>query len=368
MFDFDFDALRRIGWNDRLADALATAFTCCDAAAAASLRLLRLTEVHRDRLVADDGHASFGVRALPAFERTLRFEDAVLAVGDWVLARKDAHRNAWIEARLAPRRAITRRDADGRRHAIVSHVDTALFVMGLDADFNPRRIERYLLLAPPGVQPVVVLTKADLVAPDPQVREAMVADERDALLARLGGGLPVVSVDATSPSAALVLAPWLEPGHTLVLLGSSGAGKSTLTNALLARREQDTGAVRVRDLRGQHTTTARSLHRLPGGACVIDTPGLRALRPDVDADTLARSFDDIDRLAPRCRFRDCTHDREPGCAVRDGVDADRLRNFHKLRRELGRDTMTALDRRRRAEWAFSGRQGAERARAKRGER
>ena len=155
-------------------------------------------------------------------------------------------------------------------------------------------------------------------------------------------------------------------GQTLVLLGSSGAGKSTLTNTLLGRAVQDTGAVREHDSRGKHTTTSRSLHRLPGGACVIDTPGLRALRPDVDEATLAASFGDIEALAAQCRFRDCRHEDEPGCAVREGV-ADRLRNYHKLLREARRDTMTVLERQQQlAMWKARGRAARERMKKKRG--
>ena len=153
-------------------------------------------------------------------------------------------------------------------------------------------------------------------------------------------------MNATHESAAQALARYLGRGQTLVLLGSSGAGKSTLTNTLLGAHVQDTGAVRVNDGRGKHTTTSRSLHRLPGGACVIDTPGLRTLRPDGDERALVGSFADIESLAERCRFRDCRHLDEPGCAVREGIDPDRLRNFHKLLREARRDTMTALDRQR----------------------
>lgn len=330
MFDIDLDALRRIGWNDRNAADLASV------PGSAQTRLLRLVEVHRDSVVVHDGHEGMTARAQPALERALREQGEALVVGDWVIARVDAHAQTWIEQRLPPRRAIVRRDADGHRHAVVSHVDTALFVMGLDADFSARRLERYLLLVPPGVQPVVVLTKADLVAPDLDTRRAMVADESEALAARVGPDVPIVAVDARSAQAALTLAPWLEAGRTVVLLGSSGAGKSTLTNALLSRHAQDTGPVRASDERGQHTTTSRCLHRLPGGACVIDTPGLRALRPDVDADTLRAGFADIGRLALQCRFRDCAHGAEPGCAVRAAVDVDRLRNYQKLQRELGR--------------------------------
>jgi ribosome biogenesis GTPase len=163
------------------------------------------------------------------------------------------------------------------------------------------------------------------------------------------------------------LEPWLRPGRTVALLGSSGAGKSTLTNTLLGRPTQATGAVRADDSRGRHTTTARTLHRLPGGACLIDTPGLRGLRVDLDEADLAASFGDIAQLAEKCRFRDCRHVDEPGCAVRDGVPADRLRNYHKLVREVRREQMTALERRRQlSEWKSRVRAAEQRTRLKRG--
>ena len=169
------------------------------------------------------------------------------------------------------------------------------------------------------------------------------------------------------PAAAKELAPYLGLGQTLVLLGSSGAGKSTLTNTLLGRAEQDTGPVRADDSRGRHTTTARSLHPLAGGACVIDTPGLRGLRADTDESGLIASFADIVALAERCRFRDCQHDGEPGCAVRTQVDLDRLANFHKMRREIRRETMTVLDRRKQlAQWKARSRAAEQRMKMKRG--
>jgi ribosome biogenesis GTPase len=178
----------------------------------------------------------------------------------------------------------------------------------------------------------------------------------------------VVAVNATDASAAAAIAPHLQCGQTLVMLGSSGAGKSTLTNTLLGAAVQDTGAVREHDSRGKHTTTTRSLYRLPGGACVIDTPGLRTLRPDTDESTLAGSFADVESLSAQCRFRDCKHEQEPGCAVRDGIDADRLRNYHKLLREARRDTMTALDRQRQvALWKMRGKAAKAHMKAKRGE-
>jgi ribosome biogenesis GTPase len=260
---------------------------------------------------------------------------------------------------------IDRRDEHGRRQALVCNVDVAVLVMGLDADFNPRRLERYLaLVRGEGVRPVVVLTKADVAAPD--------AATLDARLALLAGRVPpqvdVLAVDATAAAAADRLAPHARPGSTLVLLGSSGAGKSTLTNTLLGTPVQDTGTVRAGDSRGRHTTTVRSLHLLPGGACVIDTPGLRALRPDLDEAALAATFGDIGALASRCRFRDCRHAGEPGCAVREGVPADRLGNYHKMLRDARRDTMSALERQREvAQWKARGKAARTRIRQKRGE-
>lgn len=350
MFDFELlssslESLISIGWHAGLNDAASDALTALDANDASTPpRLARVVTVHRETVQLHDGEREFAARVHPRLHAALATHDTALAVGDWVLVRDDAQAAAWVHARLAPQTHLVRRDADGRRHPLASNVDTALLVMGLDLDFSPRRLERFLaLLAGSGVQPVVVLTKADLVAPS--ASEALAADEIDALHARVGPDVPVLAVNGTSPEAARQLAPWLVPGQTVVLLGSSGAGKSTLTNTLAGRTVQVTQQVREHDHRGQHTTTARVLHRLPGGACVIDTPGLRALRPDIDAAGLAASFGDIARLAPRCRFRDCRHNGEPGCAVREGVNEDRLRNFHKLQRELQRDTMTVLEKR-----------------------
>ncbi len=172
------------------------------------------------------------------------------------------------------------------------------------------------------------------------------------------------------PTAATAarLAHLAVAGRTLVLLGSSGAGKSTLTNTLLGAPVQDTGAVRAHDSRGMHTTTARTLHLLPGGACIIDTPGLRTLRPDADEATLGASFADVGAAALRCRFRDCRHGAEPGCAVRESVDPDRLRNFQKLLRETRRDSLTWVERRQQlSAWKSRGKATRERMRLKRGE-
>ncbi|MFT3822117.1 MAG: ribosome small subunit-dependent GTPase A [Rubrivivax sp.] len=329
-----------------------------------SASLMRVTEVQRDALHLHDSRQEWPARALPALLQALAAQDDALAVGDWVLAHRNAFGEWWAEARLPPLTQLARRLHDGRdkvsRAVIVSNVDTALLVMGLDLDFNLRRLERYLAaVRVAGVSAVVVLTKADLCA-DPAAR----AREVQALLP---ADSAVVALDARDPAVRQALQPWLGPGRTLVLLGSSGAGKSTLTNALIGQPVQDTGGTRSGDGRGRHTTTARSLHATPEGACIIDTPGLRTLRLDSESGDVESAFDDIARLAPSCRFRDCRHDDEPGCAVRDAVPPERLRNYRKLLREAQRDTLTALQRKAQvAQWKQRSRAAQAVARAKRG--
>ena len=191
--------------------------------------------------------------------------------------------------------------------------------------------------------------------------------DRILLARRIGAHVDVHAVNALDPSSAATLAPYLGAGQTLVLLGSSGAGKSTLTNALIGRAVQDTGAVRADDSRGRHTTTRRSLHRLTGGACVIDTPGLRGLAPDIDEAGLTASFEDIQSLASQCRFRDCTHADEPDCAVRAGVAPDRLANYQKLLRDIRRESLTPLQKREIVSmWKARGKAAAARMKLKRG--
>ena len=322
MIDIDFVSLRRIGLTQAIAGQLHTFDTIPDDA-----HLVRVTEVHRDCFTIHDGAAEYTARAHPVLLPTF-------ATGDWALARAGAE--YWLLERLSPVTHLARRSADGRRQPIASNIDTAFLVTGLDHDFSLRRLERYLAMVhAAGVAPVVVLTKSDI-GSDVEARLAE-------LHVRLPGSVPVCAVNALLPETAETLAPWLAPGQTLILLGSSGAGKSTLTNTL-AGSAQTTGGVRRSDNRGRHTTTARSLHLCESGACIIDTPGLRSLQPDLDEDALAATFDDIDALAAHCQFRDCSHGEEPGCAVRRAVDADRLRNYHKLLREARRSQQTPLDR------------------------
>ena len=353
MQELEFDRLRPIGLSMTMARAITLAREHMAGAP------LRVTEVHRETLAVHDGVAELSARPLPRLSRSLAEDSATLAVGDWVLAEADRHGDWWVHARIDPQSQLARRDMHGLPQVFASNVDTAFLVMGLDADFSPRRLERFLALVQgSGVEPVVVMTKADLCLDEVEPRV-------DTLRGRLPAGLAIVAANALAASTASHLAPWLGAGQTLVMLGSSGAGKSTLTNTLLGAAVQDTGDVRHGDGRGRHTTTVRSLHLLPSGACVIDTPGVRTLRPATDV--AGAGFDDVTELARQCRFRDCSHQGEPGCAVREGVQADRLANFHKLEREHRRDTMTALERREQLNlWKARGRASRARMREKQG--
>ncbi|MDO8036951.1 ribosome small subunit-dependent GTPase A [Janthinobacterium sp. SUN128] len=353
MITFDFAQLRLIG----LQQAIASAATQLDISSPAA-QLLRVSAVHRDSIGVHDGILEHGAQVLPRLLHELQAQDTILAVGDWVVAEHDGYGMLWITAHLSPVTQIGRRGNDGRRQVLASNVDTALLVMGLDEDFNPRRLERYLaIVLAAQVSPVVVLSKAD------------VADDVPGKLAqlkqRLPSHVPLFAIDTRHAYDVAILEPWLDAGQTLVLLGSSGAGKSSLTNTLAAA-QQATNGVRHGDGRGRHTTTARSLHLCASGACIIDTPGLRSWRADADAETLAATFDDIAALAATCQFRDCQHASEPGCAVRGAVDGDRLRNYHKLLRDARRSEETPLERiAARAKWKTILKAGLERGKDKR---
>ncbi len=338
--------------------------------------LARITAVHREAVTLHDGLAERPGRVPQSLLRAWDAAGEPVAVGDWVRVRRsdgdrdgdgdgDGDGTHWLQARLPARTRLVRRDGDGRRHTVAANVDLALLVMGLHDDWTLRRHARNPALAASSrLDALVVLTKLDVASADPAMLEARLAS-----LGRRLHDVNAIAVDGTDPATAGRLAPALLPGRTLVLLGSSGAGKSTLANTLLGRAVQDTGPVRAHDSRGMHTTTARTLHLLPGGACIIDTPGVRTLRVDGDADgvqAVEASFADIAALAVQCRFRDCTHDGEPGCAVREHVDADRLVNYRKLLREVGRDRQTWIERRQQlAVWKARSKASRERMRLKR---
>ena len=256
------------------------------------------------------------------------------AVGDWVaLQPRPEEGAATIQAVLPRRSAFVRQSVGGTTEAqvVAANVDTVFLVAGLGQEFNVRRLERYLTLAwESGADPVVVLNKADL-CPD---LDAVVAETE-----AIAFGVPVHAISATDGRGVAELRAYVRPGATVALLGSSGVGKSTLINTLLGEERLRVGAVRADDGRGRHTTTHRELVLLPGGGLIIDNPGMRELQLWAESDSLDHAFGDVEALAARCRFANCRHENEPGCAVQaalvDGtLDAERFQSYLKLQREL----------------------------------
>lgn len=262
-------------------------------------------------------------------------------VGDWLLIDGDGQ-----PVRLLQRTSLFKRMASGRDARVqlmAANVDTLFVVTSCNADFNLSRLERYLAMAlDAGVEPVLVLTKVDLVDDVAEFCESARA---------LRPGLAVEAVNCRDESVLDVLSPWCRDGCTVALVGSSGVGKSTLVNTLSASDVQETGATREGDAKGRHTTTSRSLHLLPGGGLLLDSPGLRELQLSDCEEGVATLFDEIEAVARNCRFNDCRHQGEAGCAVaaaaeKDELDPRRLTNYLKLLAEQERAAETLVEKRR----------------------
>jgi len=313
----------------------------CDARALERAMIGRIGTVHMDAAIVLD---PAGRRLRGLFSHQL-----APASGDWVVFSPIAgdYEQVLIEE-ILPRRTTIARKAAGKTSKwviLATNVDLVFIVTALDSDLKASRLERYLTMVwDSGARPVILCTKLDLCA-DP---DAMMSIAEEA-----APGVPLHGISAVTGEGTDAVRAYLEPGVTAVFAGSSGVGKSTLVNRLVGRELMGTGAIRAQDQRGRHTTTHRALIPLPTGGVVIDTPGLRELSPVAEAEALSKTFTDIEALAQRCRFRDCAHADEPGCAVIEAVTTGRitrrrLESFHKLRREMEHQAVRESEWKRRA--------------------
>ncbi len=322
--------LASLGWNPRLAEA----FVAHAAAGLGPGRVI-LEHTHIYRVATADGEQLARVSGRLRHRAANRAEFPT--VGDWVAIAPAEHDGDARILAVLPRHSRFSRRAAGdptEEQVVAANIDTVFLVAGLDGDFNPRRIERYLLVAAEsGAAPVIVLNKADAAA-DPA---SLAAEVR-----ALAGSVPVHVVSCREPETLDALRAYLGHGQTAALLGSSGVGKSTIVNKLLGEDLLRTRDVRESDSRGRHTSTARQLVSLPGGGVIIDTPGMRELQLWESGDR-AGTFADIEALAADCRFRDCRHRQEPGCRVQAGIlsgtlSSGRLESYHKLLAEQAHQT------------------------------
>ena len=327
------DRLARLGWNQHFADAF---------------HELRDTNVVPARVSVEHNHlfrvytssAEILASATGRLKHIADTPSALPAVGDWVSIRPTAEGPAQILA-ILPRTTCFSRKAAGdttKRQVVAANIDTVFLVSGLDGDFNSRRIQRYLVaVSDSGARPVVVLNKSDLAE---NVKTAATK------LREIATDVPIHVTSCEDGRGIDALVRYLTVGHTIALLGSSGVGKSTLINRLLGYDRQRTQAVRPRDQRGRHTTVHRELLLHPRNGVIIDTPGMRELRLWDSSGGIETTFDDIQALVGSCRFRDCQHRTEPGCAVQQAVtngkiSSERLAHYHQLQ-----DERTALGKRR----------------------
>ncbi|MGE7022083.1 ribosome small subunit-dependent GTPase A [Solibacillus cecembensis] len=290
-----------------------------------------LEHKHSYRVLTEQGEWLATVSGSYAYQAFSRVDYP--AVGDFVLVEQMPGEEKAIIHHLLERKSKFSRKMAGLEideQIVASNIDLVLLVMSINADFNIRRLERYLVAAwNSGATPVVVLTKTDLCDDvEPYIRE----------VEQVAFGVEIIALSAVTGEGLDALRAMLTEGKTAALLGSSGAGKSTLTNALLATEQMKVSDIREDDAKGRHTTTHRELVVLPTGACLIDTPGMRELQLWDQGDSIQASFSDIEELAQNCRYRDCTHKNEPHCAVLQAInegnlEESRLKNYFKLQKE-----------------------------------
>jgi len=298
-------------------------------------RPARITTAHKDSYTIHTGSQEISAELTGKFMFTAESPLDYPCVGDWVAAQMLDEGTFAVIHSLFPRRSLLKRKTSGKQveyQLIAANIDEAMIMQSLDADFSMNRLDRYLVMVREGrIEPSVLLSKSDLLKPD----EVISMRER---ILEIYPTLPVIAFSNESADGLESIKKRLEPGRTFCLLGSSGVGKTTLLNLLIGEQKYETAAIREKDSKGRHTTTTRHLIILPGGGMIIDTPGMRELGTTDAEAGLDHVFKDIESLAAGCRFADCTHTHEQGCAVTEAVETGaltgkRYENYMKMKRE-----------------------------------
>ena len=307
----------------------------------------RVARVDRERYPVRNGFGEVQAEATGRLVFSAESAEDLPCVGDWVLVQYHNDGELAIIHEVLPRKTLLRRKSAGTKievQMIAANIDTAFIVQSCDNNFNLRRMERYLVMVREGrVEPVILLSKSDLISPEEL--DVKISQIRDSQI-----DARIIAISNQTADGLQSLKPALEPSKTYCLLGSSGVGKTTLINTLLGREEYDTQPVREKDDRGRHTTTRRELAILDNGALLIDTPGMREMGLIMAGETIERNFADIHDLAQNCRFSDCTHTVEAGCAVLEAVrtghaSEERYQSYRKLIKESEFNEMSYYERR-----------------------
>jgi ribosome biogenesis GTPase / thiamine phosphate phosphatase len=319
------NTLEKLGWNENINETITLQ---------EEQLIGRVVVQQRGQYKILSEAGEYGAKITGKFYHQIVRQEEYPAVGDWVVYTKGEQDSEASIHKVLPRKSkFSRKTVGGmtEEQIVATNIDTIFIVTSLNDDLNLRRIERYILLAwESGANPVIILNKLDL------CRDV---EEKKRLVEEVAIGVPIIEISALKNQGIENLSTYVKDGQTVALVGSSGVGKSTLINQLIGRDVQDVGGIREDDSRGRHTTTHRELFVIPTGGIIIDTPGMREIQLTDSEDGLSTTFNDIEALAEKCYFRDCTHEKEPKCAVNKAIEEgtlaiDRMQSYRKLQKEL----------------------------------